>query len=283
MTLDDLVIKHLRELLKLEDSAVKGLLSVYREESRRLLDELELIPDDTFRAQYLRQILAQVEAGVAQMEARVGERIVAESFKAQETGLRHARTELERGLLQFPSPVPPPSPAALEVAYAPIINLPALRAYRENSRLSLVKWSAGERADISRVITKGILEYKTPRQMRRELEQVMGPKAKGHEIERIARTEFRNASQLAYDEGNRRIAEQFPELELQHIWDARLDGACPFCAALHGQTVAVGKDFDNPNKNKKRQPATYTRPPAHPRCRCSLRVWRAGWDKFKGI
>ena len=278
MTLDDLVIKHLRELLKLEDSAVKGLLSVYREESKRLLDEIELTPDDTFRAQYLRQILAQVEAGVAQMEARVAGRLAAESFKAQEVGLRHAQAELAKGLAQFPAPIPTPSSAALEAVYAPIINLPALVAYRENSRLSLKRWAGGEAADIQRTITKSILEYKTPRQIRRELEQVMGPKAKAHEIERIARTEFRNAAQLAYDEGNRTIDEEFPELALMNVWDARLDRSCSVCRRLNGQQRAVGQDFVDPATGKR-----YARPTVHPNCHCALRVWRKGWDKFKGL
>lgn len=275
MNQDDLILAHLRELLKVEAETVKDLLVLYRQETRRILDELAITPDDTFRFQYLSKILAQLEAGVLQMEARISGKVAAEVAKAHGIGLKHAGKELAGQLRLWPQTtlqaLAIPEPAALVVAFEPLINLDSLRALQEVSRLSTKRWAAGEISSAQQVVTKAILEKKSPKQAAAELAKVMGPKAKAHEIERIARTEVWKATNDAYRTGNEVMAERYPDLKLKHRWVAVLDKACRtgVCPnGLHGLEVPVGELF------KARAPHSWSgmAPPVHPHCRCRLVV-----------
>lgn len=83
--------------------------------------------------------------------------------------------------------------------------------------------------------------------------------------ENIARTETQDAVNAGEDLAwqTARDAGIFPEGQAAE-WiatdDARL---CPICASLVGQRVALGEDFQADTGE------TFTRPPAHPQCRCA--------------
>lgn len=268
MTQDDLILAHLRELLKLEASTVKDLLAIYRQESKRILDELAAMPDDTFRFQYLNTILSQLEAGIKQMEARVSGKVAAEVRRAQGIGIRQASEQV--AAIPKVGGIPSEAAAAYEAAvssYAPLINHQALLALHGASRLSTRRWAEGQIADARSVLTKGLLERKHSKQVARELAQVMGPKAKGWEIERIAKTEVWQAANTAHRVADLAVVEMHPTVRLNHTWIAILDFKCStgICPRLHHQKVPVGGTFRDEKTGK-----TFPGPLAHPQCRCRV-------------
>lgn len=268
MNLDDLILAHLRELLKLEASAIKDLLAIYRQESKRLIYELSAMPDDTFRFQYLSQILAQLEAGIKQMEARISEKVVAEVRRSQAIGIRQASEQV--AAIPKVGGIPSEAARAYEAAvssYAPLVSHQALIALQDASRLSTRRWAEGQLADARGVLTKGILERKHSKQVARELAQVMGPKAKGWEIERIAKTEVWQAANTAHRVADMAVVEMHPAIRLNHTWIAKLDFKCStgICPRLHHQKVAVGGVFTDEKTG-----ATFPGPLAHPQCRCRV-------------
>lgn len=283
---DELVDLHLAQILKLETGATKTLLAIYRENLDALIDELELTPEATFRAEYLRQIIAQMTAGIRAIEGKLYGPLFEHVRQAQALGIQHAKEEVILGeLTALDRPVPL---ARLEASYAAVINAPALVAVRDTLELSTNTWANGEIGVIKNTLIEGILQSKTSKQVAADLRRALGPKVEDYKIMRIAETEVWKAANLAHRESIDAISAEFPELDYRHKWNAILDGAtCGYCRGLDQKLVVTGADgaFEFEITGGKRDGMTVRvkAPPAHPKCRCYLETTSDRWNRRNEI
>lgn len=273
---------HLAELLRLEDKTLKKLLDVYRTSLADLLDELELTPESTFKAQHLRGLVAQLEAGVREMERRFGEAMRGELREVQQLSLFQGLEEVLDLQRRAPAPQQLISKPVLDAVYAPLIDAPRVLAVREGSLLSTRAWTGGQITTINNTVTSGVLQSKSPKQIAEELRRTLGPKVEEWKVERIARTEFWRAVNAAKHEGAEETARRFPSLELWHVWNAVLDGkTCAFCRAMDGKRVRAGTGETFTYANPKGEEVSVSYPPVHPHCRCSIVTWSDRWGSKK--
>jgi hypothetical protein len=148
----------------------------------------------------------------------------------------------------------------------------------DSSDLPYLDRSDPKYLEIKAVIQEGIEKNKIPSQMIAALSKRLGDDAVDDEAMAIIRTEFNRSAQESHYAANLRIASEFPELKLNHVWELGPSGCCEYCRRLEGQKQAVGTLFSDSASGK-----NYLFPPVHLGCDCSLRTWRQGWDKFEGI
>lgn len=275
MTLDELVRRHLAQLLQLERSSVKNLLDVYREQVKVLTGELALLSEDRFSYQHLSKVLAQLKAGVDLMEAKVQDQLIIDQVKVHELSLKHGADELALGeKLAQEAGAPAPIVDRIQRMFAPLVNSPALKAFREATKLSTKLWAANELSIIKSVVTSGLIRSSHPRKVADDLRKRLSDDRTEYQIQRIAQTEFWNGANTAHRVANEAITEKYPELGYEHDWEAILDNkTCGICQALDKlDPVPVGKPFILDGKE-------YFQPTAHPLCRCRLKVTCERWRR----
>lgn len=275
MTLDELVRRHLAQLLQLERSSVKNLLAVYREQVKILTGELALLPEDRFSYQHLSKVLAQLKAGVDLMEAKVQDQLIIDQVKVHELSLKHGADELALGeKIAQEAGAPAPIVDRIQQMFAPLVNSPALKAFREATKLSTKLWAANELTTIKSVVMSGLIRSSHPRKIADDLRKRLTDDRTEYQIQRIAQTEFWNGANTAHRVANEAITEKYPELGYEHDWEAILDNkTCGICQGLDKlDPVPVGKPFILDGKE-------YFQPTAHPLCRCRLKVTCERWRR----
>lgn len=275
MTLDELVRRHLAQLLKLERTSVKNLLDVYREQVKILTGELALLPEDRFSYQHLSKVITQLKAGVDLMEAKVQDQLIIDQVKVHELSLKHGADELALGeKLAQEAGAPAPIVDRIQKMFAPLVNSPALKAFREATKLSTKLWAANELNTIKSVVMSGLIRSSHPRKVADDLRKRLSDDRTEYQIQRIAQTEFWNGANTAHRVANEAITEKYPELGYEHDWEDMLDNrVCPTCSALGAlPPVPVGKPFVLNG-------AEYFQPTAHPFCRCRLKVTCERWRR----
>lgn len=70
--------------------------------------------------------------------------------------------------------------------------------------------------------------------------------------------------------------------DLQLVWAAEPD-ACPICANAAGIVLGSGVAFPIEDKFGQPHAPDEAEPPAHPRCRCRMVVWRPSWAKARTL
>ena len=269
----ELVKANLADLLKRENALIRSLLATYREELDGMLIELELVPETTFQAHRLKQIIAQLEGGIKAMELKLQGKLKAEAREVQQLSLFHSKEEILEG--ERRSALKRISRTELDATFAPLIDNDALIAVRETVPLSTRAWSEGQITQIRGTLTSGVLQQKTPKQVADDLRRVLGPKVEGYKIERIARTEFWRAVNSAHLVSALETSSKHPQLGLRKNWVAILDGKCHsgVCPRLHALgPISVAVAFKDEATG-----ATYAIPPAHPNCRCRIVISSPKW------
>ena len=105
-------------------------------------------------------------------------------------------------------------------------------------------------------------------------------KGERSDAERLARTETANAYNFQHHLG---IVDAHKEDDqICERWEGSPDGRrCPWCASLDGKIVATDEDFRAKwTEGGVAHLAKSEYPPAHPRCRCCLVIWRLSWASF---
>lgn len=113
------------------------------------------------------------------------------------------------------------------------------------------------RADLSNLLTNGIIQGRNPRELARELQKYLIDQKQGvrANTERLLRTEMARVQTAAQEQA-------YIESGFEYYMFMALDTACPICAALDGNVYPIS-DLEN----------NQYAPPIHPNCRCSTAAY----------
>lgn len=265
-----IVEQHIKEVLKLEDDEANKLLKRYREVRTELSDRLDRVPTDTFTAQQLRGVLAQVDGAIFAMTSSLQTGIKDSAFKSAMKGIEHQIKEIKVFSDKFLGAVVPINLNAQLIAQDTnnfLINRydASLKAYGEDLRGSITQVLSNEaliQSPYATVIRKLRLFFS-------------GEEWKLH---RIARTELHNVYNLGKMDGMAEVKDQvLPDLmkTLIHPMDNRT-GADSMYAAKLDLIAPIDEPFKYRWQGKWR---IYMAPPDRPNDRSILVPYRQVWDK----
>lgn len=267
---DGIVEAHIKEVLKLEESQARSLLTRYREIRADLRDRLGSVRGDTFTAQQLRGVLAQVEGAINAMNTSLKEGMGSASEKAATKGIEDLLSEIRRFDQIFKGAVTPINLNAALIAQD--VNNLLVSKYQS----SLDSYSEQLRSQIANTLTNAAIEEVSLDQVVNRLGQFfVGEEWK---LTQIARTELHNVYNLGKQQGMEETQERFlPDLKktLFHPMDART-GADSKYVARKNLIVDIDKPFEYTWKGQKR---TYMVPPDRPNDRSILVPYRETWNE----
>lgn len=280
----EVVEMHLAEILKLERKTQRALLEIYRESIAEIVEDLMVTPEVTFKAERLRQILAQMTAGIDAMERKLAGKLKADAREMQQLGLFQSKEMILEG--EKLARVSAMSAQRLETVYAALIDAPALVAARDETEYSFKVWRADQERTIRQTVLRGVLESKHPGQVAEDLRKALGSKVEQYKIDRIATTETWRMVEEANRTGTDAAAEEFPDLGLEYQWVAVLDAAtCDYCRELDGTRLRAGREGSfkyEISGGKRAGEVVYIKtPPVHPNCRCHLAIVSSRWERRK--
>lgn len=269
--------EHSQELLRLERAELAKLAKLYEEARLELLGRLHALGEasklDTFTAQSLRATLAQVQAGVAAMQAKLaGQHEQAIQSAAQDGALQtldeiafFERTRDFRGS-----------------AFGRI-QTAALRSVSKHQGLLLHRFEASIQAygqgmigDIQRRLGVHIVQRSKWADMATDVAGRLyahGVKGSQWKAERIVRTELVHALNVGHHAALETVqAERLPDLQKQ--WDSVLDKrTSDVCRSLDGQIRGVNETWSYGGR-------VIAHPPAIPNCRSRVTPYRAAWAQI---
>lgn len=280
MPVSRLLEAHFRQILGMEEAAVRRLFAVYRQAELELGARLAQMDasgrEQTFTAQHLALIRAQVDSGLRQFWA-AGGRDLREAFEeALRTGAAQAHAEIVDLERRFGVDDPDRPLTSLPLADRVQVSMPVIPAQRvaflaDDQNLLLARFRDGVFREVSRELSLSALTGESISQASRRLSKVM--KGERYQLERIARTEINHAANVGHFHTIQAVADEFPEMGLKKQWSAHLDGReCSACRSLHLQVRAVGKEFEASNGWK----GHYG--PCHPNCRCRVMPYSERWE-----
>lgn len=263
-----IIEEHIQGLQKLEDKEAKTLLKTYGKIRGQLRDRLDTLSGDTFSAQRLRGVLAQIEGALAAMSGGLKDDLRGASVTAAEEGVNDLVEEIETFDDHFAGAVSP-------------INLNALAVATDTSNFlfnqfdaSIDAYSEGVRAQLAQAITQAAIEEISLAELTRRLNRfLIGEQWK---LERIARTELHNIYNVGKINGMKEISKSsIPDLKktLIHPMDKRT-GADSKALARKNPIVAIDEPFRFTWKGKER---VFMAPPDRPNDRAILVPYRSEW------
>lgn len=266
---DGIIENHIQGVLKLEESQAKTLLRRYREIRGDLRDRLDTVRADTFTAQQLRGVLAQVDLAIEAMGESLKEGMGESSSKAAERGIDDLLKEIRRFDQRFTGAVTPIN--INNVLIAEDVGNLLVSKYET----SIDAYSSQVRSQISDALTNAAIE-ELP------LSEVVGRLGRflvGEEwkLTQIARTELHNVYNIGKLSSMEEVQGSYlPDLKktLIHPMDARTGEDSKF-AARKNLIVALDEPFEYTWKGKKR---SFMTPPDRPNDRSILVPYRDGWN-----
>ena len=261
--------RHAKEVREFERRELAPMIKVYRQARLEIRGRLATAKAETFTAQQYRVTLAQIERGLAELEARLMERGAAAISRALEVGVGHTLAEIafwegERGFaLGAHGRIQ--SDALRRVTKDLLLN-----AYESSVR----SYSSSLRGEVQRRLGAHIAMRSRWEAMSEDIagrlktNAISGSRWKA---ERIVRTELHRALNAGNQAGLEEAAVRLPGLKRQ--WDAALDARTSrICRHLNGEVRGLDETWTHDGR-------TYTRPPAHPNCRSRIVPWRAAWER----
>lgn len=264
-----IVENHIQQVQKLEEVQAKSLLSTYRSIRQDLRDRLDTIRADTFTAQQLRGVLAQVDAAIYAMNESLKGNIGKGAEKAALSGVKDLLTEIKAFDGKFTGAVTP-------------INLNAVAVAQDTKNFLINKYQVSLDSyaeDIRSRITQSITNAAIEEISMYELTSRMGQFFLGEEwkLNQIARTELHGIYSLGKQNGMIETRDNFlPDLKktLIHPMDKRTGPDSKFVAQKN-LIVDIDKPFEYKWAGKKR---TYMTPPDRPNDRSILVPYREAWN-----
>lgn len=265
--------EHAQELVRLERAELEKLAKIYEQARLELLGRLTALgaaqKADTFTAQALRATLAQVQAGIAAMQAKlVGEHQGAIESASQDGALQ---TLDEIAFWERAREFRGSAFGRIQTA--------ALRSVAAQNGLLLQRFQASIATygstlvgDIQRRLALHIVTRSKWSDMATDVAGRLyahGVKGSQWRAERIVRTELVNALNTGHHAGLVAASDVLPDLQKQ--WDSTLDSRTSrICLALNGQVRKVGELFEAHGK-------AIAHPPALPNCRSRVLAYRRAW------
>jgi hypothetical protein len=293
--IDDLLERQGRELDRLADAQVRAVLAGYEDARRALLETLQNTPLSTSeRAHRTRIALAQVEAGVGILRARMGQEMSRADVAAQNLAMRHLL-----GMIRAQEPHFIDGGSGIEVAVAGRL---AAREGLALHKYALDRYGAQVVENIQRALVSGVVQGMTDHELAKHIAGASGSVLAGmrSRAELIVRMEMSRAYNDAHLESIRAFAEladdpSDPVLKkIDEYFDSRNH---PFSRAAHGTTALPGEPFRVPvaavasaaqsiGKSSKgvlwsQEGGSYVGDnlPAHFHERGRIIAWRASWDE----
>lgn len=264
-----IIERHIQGVKKLEDKEAKTLLKTYGQIRGELRDRLDSMPGDTFSAQRLRGVLAQVDSALAAMSGGLKSDVKPASFEAAQSGIHDLLGEIKTFEKEFTGAVTP-------------INLNAVRIATNTSNFlfnrfeaSIDAYSEDVRAQLAQALTQGAIEEISFSELTRRLNRfLIGEQWK---LERIGRTELHNIYNIGKLNGMTEVKSDFiPDLKktLIHPMDSRT-GKDSIALAREDLVVPIDEPFKFTWRGKLR---VFMAPPDRPNDRAILVPFRDEWD-----
>lgn len=265
-----IVENHIQGVLKLEESQAKALLSKYREIRSDLRDRLDSITANTFTAQQMRGVLAQVDGAIAAMNESLKGNIGVGAEKMALKGVEDLLSEIKKFSSAFGTPITP-------------INLNAALVAQDTANFkinqydaSLDAYSEGLRSQITNSITNAAIEQIPMNELTSRMSKFfIGEEWK---LTQIARTELHGIYNLGKMNGMAETQDQYlPDLKktLIHPMDSRTGADSKFVAAKN-LIVDIDQPFEYTWKGTRR---IYMAPPDRPNDRSILVPYMESWNK----
>lgn len=271
MALSPLIQEHLRELLRLEESAVTRLIAPYRQAQAELTQRLLLLEaqgsGDTFTAVRLALMQQQVEAVMAALTAQQAGSLRESVAAVLERGATQGRDEIA----DLEARLGDSRVAELITAIQPVIPAEATAAIASAPNLLITKFTGEVQVVVARTLAQSVLQGESTAQAARRLNQAMG--GERWKAERIARTEINQAMNVGHHAVIDQVAQTFPEMGLKKQWSAHLDlRTSRRCRGLHLTIEDSGGLF------RARDGWQGLHPPAHPNCRSRVVAYSPRWE-----
>jgi SPP1 gp7 family putative phage head morphogenesis protein len=271
MPISRLLETHFRQILRLEDKAVKDLFRTYRDTRAELVERLQALDaqdaGNTFTAQHLALVLAQVDSALRVMWQAHG-RSLGEAFReALGTG---ARQELDE-IVDLEGRFGIATLAARIATILPVIPVHTVTILAQPLNLLLSRFKDGVHTQVARGLAASVAMGESISKAARRLGKTMD--AERYQLERIARTEINHAANYGHFDTVQSVGEKFPEMGLQKQWSAHLDGRTSArCRGLHLQVKPAKEEF------VARDGWRGLYPPSHPNCRSRVMPYCARWE-----
>lgn len=271
MPVSRLLKAHLRQILGLEEAAVRRLFGVYRQAELEIAGRLQALQatnaEGTFTAQHLAIIRAQIDDALRVMWQAQGRDLRQAFTEAIATGARQAHAEIVDLEQRYGEP---PLAARVETV-PPVVPAQQVAFLADDQNLLLSRFRDGVFRDTSRELSLSVLMGESIPQAAQRVGRVMA--GQRYQLERIARTEINHAANVGHFHTIQTVASEFPEMGLKKQWSAHLDmRACRTCRSLHLQVRATGEQFQAANGWRGQFG------PAHPNCRCRVMPYSDRWE-----
>jgi SPP1 gp7 family putative phage head morphogenesis protein len=271
MPISRLLETHFRQILRLEDSAVKDLSRVYRDTKLELVERLHALDSQgagsTFTAQHLALVLAQVDSALKVMWQAHG-RSLGEAFR-EALGLGGSQELAEIVDLEHRFGI---AELATRIAnILPVIPVHTVTTLAKPLNLLLSRFKDGVHAQVARGLAASVAMGESISKTARRLGKTMD--GESYQLERIARTEINHAANYGHFDTVQSVGDKFPEMGLQKQWSAHLDSRTSArCRGLHLQVKPTKEEF------VARDGWRGLYPPSHPCCRSRVMPWCARWE-----
>ncbi len=269
-----IVEQHIREVLKLEDSQAKQILSSYSEVRNDLVSRLSKARSGTFTAQHLRGVLGQVEGAILAINKKLQGNMVQGAYESALKGVDHLLKELSVFDSEFTGAVTR-------------INLRAAMVAKDTSQLLVTRYETNLDSygrDLLRQISNGLFSATLGETSYHE---VVGRIAtffdqEPWKLHRIIRTELHGIYNRGKIDGMNALVENddMPDLRktLMHPMDERTGMDSKLAASLR-LVADLDKPFSYVWKGKRRE---FMTPPDRPNDRSIMVPYRTAWGKLKG-
>jgi hypothetical protein len=276
---DQTVERHAREIGKLQNQQAADMLSFYVDARRELQDRLAHARYESFTAQQLRGVLAQVSAAITvindKLKGQMSEGTYASAFK----GVQHLVAEIHKFSHKFTGAVTPIHVNAVNVA------IDTKNFLINQYEASMARYDADMRARIGRGLVQAAIQEQP-------YDQVVGSigrffQGQEWEVRRVVRTELHHVYGMGKLTSMRAVqANYLPDLKkaLYHPMDART-GQDSIELAEMNPIVPMDQPFKQTytpiyksGKRGKPQHYVFMSPPDRPNDRAILIPYRDAWD-----
>lgn len=269
------VESHIKKVLKLEDAEAQQIMEHYQEIRQELVERLSRTNSQSFTAQHLRGVLAQVNGAIAAANRKLAGDMFESSFRAAKEGLHDLFKEINVFDEKFTGAVTP-------------INLNAALVAQDTANHLVTKYKTNLDAygtNLSAGIANGLFSATIGETSYAEVVGRIGQffSAEQWKLHRIVRTELHNIYNVGKINGMNELAGEdgdIPDLmkTLMHPMDARTGDDSKYAATL-GLVANINEPFVYIWKGQQR---TFMAPPDRPNDRAILVPYRTEWGKARG-